>query len=744
MNQTIDIYFASNIITKCTQLIIFLYIAITSHGRQNLRTSCGVILVYNNIMMEQALTYLIVDGYSVIPVGKDKRPLLSSWKKYQEEIPTVEEVTLWFKQWPHANIGILTGKISGITVIDIDTYKPEHTDIDKFPETRTVRTGNGGFHLIYKYQEGLTISANAYKHLPGVDIRSEGGYIVGAGSVTSYEKDGKQVGGEYVVINNMEPQQFPIEMFKNEKKKKTLETTIGAPSGSRNDNLASFIGTLLSSHKETDWQTMVWDAVLIANETYKPPLPLAEVNATFNSIVNRERARRNEVSEDIEDENEKNVRQLFAKEKTRGTYELAKYMVKRFSIITIGEKEREMFVYRGGMYFCAENEIIFPEIQRILGHLVTKSAKMETYHKIADMTANSRDVFSSTPLNFIPLQNGVYDRITKELLPHDPKYKFTFQFPIIYDKDATCPKTEAFFEQILTPEQGETVSEWIGYFFLRSYMFKKAIIFVGEGDTGKTTLLQVIMNLIGEKNISGIPLQKMAGDKFAAAQMFEKHGNIVDELDPKDISGTGNFKIATGGGHISAEYKFGNQFSFMNYAKLTFACNKIPDVKDFDDEAYFNRWLIIRFGKTITTKIPDFHRTLTTDEERSGLFNLAMFALDRLINQKKFSNGKDAVDTKREMMRSGSSIAVFAADMLDPAPGAEITKEEMYRNYVEFCTEKTLPIETIKSLGSKLVFYTTYISEGQRRALSASGNATTEKVWRNVSVKESEIKDDDF
>jgi putative DNA primase/helicase len=262
-------------------------------------------------------------------------------------------------------------------------------------------------------------------------------------------------------------------------------------------------------------------------------------------------------------------------------------------------------------------------------------------------------------------------------------------------------------------------------------MFKKAIIFVGDGDTGKTTLLEVIDYLVGKANISAVSLQKMTGDKFAAAHMFEKHGNLVDELSAKDISDTGNFKIATGNGSISGEYKFGNQFSFNNFSKLTFACNRIPDVKDFDDDAYFNRWMVIRFERTIENKIPNFIKILTTEEERSGLFNIAMRGLDRLLEQGKFSYGKDAMDTKREMMRSGSSIAMFAAEAIIQDLGAEITKEDLYGAYMNFCAENELSAETMNMLGKKLPFYVTYIAEG----LVCVSGGKRQRGWRNVSVK---------
>lgn len=447
----------------------------------------------------------------------------------------------------------------------------------------------------------------------------------------------------------------------------------------------------------------------------------------FYSMVADEQEHRREERENSE---EGIIKKEFIKNKKKGTYDLAHHLTKKFDIITIGEKDREIYVYRDGMYKRAENDLIFPEIQRILGDQVDKSAKNETLHKIADATAKHRSIFESASLNFIPLKNGVYDMTEKKLLPHDSSYRFTYQFPITFDPKADCPKTKEFIDQILTKDQRFTVQEWLGYYFYRLYSFKKAIIFVGEGDTGKTTLLEVITYLLGRENLSSISLHKMSSDKFSAAHLYEKHGNLVDELSAKDISDTGTFKVATGGGSITGEYKFGNQFSFWNYSKLTFACNKIPDVEDFDDEAYFNRWMIIRFQNTIINKIPNFIHTLTTEEERSGLFNYAMEGLQRLLEQKSFTYNKTAIDTKKEMMRSGSSIAMFAADCLYQEAGVEITKEAMYEAYTEYCIKNELPAATIKMLGTKLPFYVTYVSDG---LITILGGKRT-RGWRNASL----------
>jgi P4 family phage/plasmid primase-like protien len=509
---------------------------------------------------------------------------------------------------------------------------------------------------------------------------------------------------------------------------KPIETVGGSMSQS---GLEVFVSGYIALFPKNKWEEEVWPMVKNFNLIHTPPLELIALRELYERAKEAE-FQRTEVTQEAD------LRKEFVKNKAKGTYNLAKYLTDKYNIITVGEKEREMYVYRDGMYFRAENEIIFPEIQRILSDLVTKSAKMETFHKIADMTSCPRSVLSDADRDCIPLRNGVYDMRTKTLLEHSPKYRFTYQFPIMFDPEADCPKTKAFMGQILDAGQRQVVEEWIGYYFYRLYSFKKAIIFVGEGDTGKTTLLETVMFLLGKENVSSVSLQKMTSDRFSAAHLYEKHGNLVDELSARDISDTGNFKIATGGGSISGEYKFGNQFSFQNFAKFTFACNKIPDVTDFDDEAYFNRWIVIRFENPIVKKIPNFIATLTTEEERSGLFNLAMLGLERLLRNGGFSYTKTAVETKLEMMRSGSAIAQFAAEGVRQDEASEITKESMYNAYSKFCVSRGLAIDTKDLFGKKFLFYVAYATEGLVYDTDTANNGKRVRGWRGVAVVTSE------
>lgn len=121
-------------------------------------------------------------NFSVIPlVPKDKKPLIP-WAEYQKRYATDEELKEWFGNGSQNNIGIVTGKISGIAVIDFDT--PEAVQYARemnFPETPLVMTKKG-FHAYYKYKEGIR-NFQKRDNLPGTDLRGDGGYVVAPPSV---------------------------------------------------------------------------------------------------------------------------------------------------------------------------------------------------------------------------------------------------------------------------------------------------------------------------------------------------------------------------------------------------------------------------------------------------------------------------------------------------------------------------------------------------------------------------------
>ena len=128
-------------------------------------------------------------GFSVIPCGKDKKPLIS-WKEYQSKRATEKEVTQWVEQFPEMNIGIVTGSISGgLGVIDIDDEQEAwpvlETLLPKELQTVGTMTPSGGKHLWFFMKDELSNNARV---IPGADFRGEGGYVVVPPSVNGTGK----------------------------------------------------------------------------------------------------------------------------------------------------------------------------------------------------------------------------------------------------------------------------------------------------------------------------------------------------------------------------------------------------------------------------------------------------------------------------------------------------------------------------------------------------------------------------
>lgn len=126
-------------------------------------------------MLQAAIQYS-KNGYNVIPVGKDKRPLVK-WEPYQRERTTESQIDGWFKDGSR-NIGIVTGEISNLFVIDTDT--PESTaEVQNYlPDNIVIpiqKTPHDGRHFFFRHTLGFS---NRARVAPGIDIRTEGGYIV--------------------------------------------------------------------------------------------------------------------------------------------------------------------------------------------------------------------------------------------------------------------------------------------------------------------------------------------------------------------------------------------------------------------------------------------------------------------------------------------------------------------------------------------------------------------------------------
>ena len=247
-------------------------------------------------LLDAALEYA-QQGMSVIPlVPKDKKPLIYSWKEYQSKRMGVGDMRGHWKDSPESNIGIVTGAISGITVIDIDGQ--EGLDSLKsagisLPDTHIVKTPKG-WHFYYKYNNLFKTGVGFLKN---VDVRNDAGYVVAPPSQAtnkSYEilNDNGGVFSEYGVV----PEEFLGKKPKSTKPtdKEDVEPWVtdalenGAPEGQRDVTAMRVAGYFWARGIQED----ILESILLGfGEKCTPPMNQVDIARVVKSVTRYEQTK---------------------------------------------------------------------------------------------------------------------------------------------------------------------------------------------------------------------------------------------------------------------------------------------------------------------------------------------------------------------------------------------------------------------------------------------------------------------
>lgn len=401
-----------------------------------------------------------------------------------------------------------------------------------------------------------------------------------------------------------------------------------------------------------------------------------------------------------------------------------------YNIATIfGKKSEEIWCYENGIYKLNGREKIQTKSEDLLDTWAKTKVVSEILNKIKRKTAIDREVFDHVPRELLPLKNGVLNFETNIFSDYSPKFFFKTKIPINFNLESKANNWIKFVDETFYPEDVKVIQEWFGFCLYRDYFIKKGFIGVGEGDTGKSVFQNVLLTFFGTHNTSGLNLQKITTDNnFSKSSLYNKYVNLYDDMSSKDINEGGGLKMVTGRSPITAEYKFGDEFQFINFAKMTFCCNKVPPINDTDDITYYNRWLPISFDNIIKENTQDkfLSEKLTTPEELSGILNWALEGLKRILKNNRFSYNKSPEEIKEIMDRSSHPIAEFVQDCLVEKEGSKITKEVMFQFYTEWAKRTKKQRETKVRLGNKIPRYAIFILDRRKK----------ERYWGNVSFRE--------
>jgi hypothetical protein len=195
-----------------------------------------------------------------------------------------EKILEWWMKWPTANVGIPTGAVSGIDVLDVDpggedslsTLIGQHGPL---PDTREVKTGRG--RQSWFKHPAVSIRCNAGVLGKGLDVRADGGYIVAPPSIHPN-------GTVYSFLNDLPPADMPpwlVRLLTKQKPPAVASREDGAkiPQGTRNTHLASLAGKL---RRAGMCEETILAALLSENaRRCNPPLEETEVRRIAESVA---------------------------------------------------------------------------------------------------------------------------------------------------------------------------------------------------------------------------------------------------------------------------------------------------------------------------------------------------------------------------------------------------------------------------------------------------------------------------
>jgi putative DNA primase/helicase len=134
------------------------------------------------------------------------------------------------------------------------------------------------------------------------------------------------------------------------------------------------------------------------------------------------------------------------------------------------------------------------------------------------------------------------------------------------------------------------------------------------------------------------------------------------------------------------------------------------------ENAYYKRWILVSFNlrkyccfcKRPIVKDPDLLEKLTTDEELSGLLNLALISAKRLLAKRRFVKFPTTEQTRDRYQRLSDPVKAWLDDRCVFGPQYETDKQEAHSDFIGYCWDKRLNRMEINALGRELSKHNVY------------------------------------
>jgi len=592
----------------------------------------------NNMAIEEAALFYCADGYSIFPTC-GKVPL-AGWKGgYKVNNKDVSVITKWWNINPGSNIGLVTGEINHLFVVDLDPRNYIESQMEKImqiqeicndEETLMVTTPSGGTHYYFHYslsKYGDIKCGSNVSGINGFDVKCNGGYVIAPPSVVKGKKyflhpfeTIKSIPNYILDLLRLHPR---IKSFKN---KETGQVSLVAP-GERHSFIFS---EAVQVFKRTGDPVTTAKYLDILNKTkLTEALPEKEINQIINSVSQYTKySFTPDAYTDIGTAkaicNINKSEFYFAPEINRFLYWDGKRYSKIDSpkIYTFIDDYAE---YLKEKMYKEEKEIAIPALKWSL-HLKSRNGVDNIVSAIKHEESITKSLKEfDTDSGLINCQNGVYNFATGEIYKHDKKYMCTMLTSANYVDDE-APIFNKFIKEIFEDEELRlSVLRNFGYGMTGFTKEQQFYILYGLGANGKSTLMRNYLDILGDYAKTSSPdtfvSKKPTNANNDLARLWRSRVVCAFET---EIGGKLNeilIKQITGGDILTARFLYCEFFEFAPGFKLFIISNHKPFVHA-GEHSIWRRISMIPFIKNFdkSEMIKDLPEMLW--QERDAIFSI--------------------------------------------------------------------------------------------------------------------------
>ena len=275
---------------------------------------------------------------------------------------------------------------------------------------------------------------------------------------------------------------------------------------------------------------------------------------------------------------------------------------------------------------------------------------------------------------------------TAKLREHRKEDLFTSTLNYPYDPNAECELWINYLNRVQPiVENQQVIAEYLGYCLMDSHRFQKILWMVGDGQNGKSVLLETIEYLLGSQNLSYLSLSDLTNDEVKRAGVVGKLLNISYES--SDDIDANVMKLLAGGERVLVKNLYKDPVMTSDYGKFICSFNQLPRAElTF---GFFRRLIIVPFDVTIPANEVDKQLAGKLRGELSGILNWVLKAWVELMNRGEFTPSESCENALENYKLQADNVKLFLKEMCEPC---EFTTSatDIHKAYRNFCNESLL------------------------------------------------------